>query len=94
LGDFHTLLTLDLHQYICGFQLNHLSPCAEIFFYFLDFWRYFLSDFRSCDFKHLRFEDFVSSSPNPRFLELIQNRKGNLWIWEKNSFRNVFLVLR
>jgi hypothetical protein len=25
----------------------------------------------------------MSSSRNPRFLELIQNRKGNLWIWVK-----------
>jgi hypothetical protein len=37
LGGFHTLETLDLHQYIHLFGLNHLSLCVEMFFNFLIF---------------------------------------------------------
>jgi hypothetical protein len=28
-------------------------------------------------------------SPKPRFFEFIQNRKGNLWIWEKPILKHV-----
>jgi hypothetical protein len=37
LGGFYILYTLNLHQFIRGFGLNHLSLCAEMFSNFLIF---------------------------------------------------------
>jgi hypothetical protein len=33
----------------------------------------------------LRFSEFLPFPPKPSFFELIQNRKENLWIWEKKT---------
>jgi hypothetical protein len=37
LGWFSNLVALDLHQYRCAFGLNHLIPCAAMFFFFMIF---------------------------------------------------------
>jgi hypothetical protein len=49
LGGFHTLQTLDSHQYSCAFGSNHLLPRVAMFF--CDFWSYFWPNFVSRDLR-------------------------------------------
>jgi hypothetical protein len=37
----------------------------------------------------LQFGGFLLFPPKPRFFEFTQNRKGNIWIWEKPLFELV-----